>query len=215
MAVHGRHRGKLCKLAMAATNFNLTHFLRRCLQPPEHDVNSRLWKMGRSQWDTYKNLLMVAGKSPVEIALDAKGTPTKVKKKGRGKAAATVARGLPMMFEAPTKKNYLPSPLHELHTVWKMSQKHNDPIEMGYIRGDYQSSIKAFTDECLGGPETANKLLFHLEGLNELREVEQEAEMKKLIGDTYKQVLQRYIVALNKKKSAKKQAPNLQPIMKI
>ena len=93
----------------------------------------------------YKSLLVVAGKSPVEITLDAKGSPTKVKKKGRGKAAVTMARGLPIMYEPPTKKNFLPSPLHELHQVWKMSLKHQDPIEMGYIRGDYNSSIRAFT----------------------------------------------------------------------
>lgn len=178
-------------------------------------MNSRLWKMGRAQWDMYKSLLVVAGKSPVEITLDAKGSPTKMKKKGRGKAAATVARGLPMLYEPPPKKNFLPSPLHELHTVWKMSLKHNDPIEMGYIRGDYNSSIRSFTDDCLGGPETSNKLMFHLEGLSELREVEQETDMKKLIGDTYKQVLQRYMTALNKKKGAKKQAPGLHPIVKI
>jgi hypothetical protein len=184
-------------------------------QPPDHDINSRLWKMGRAQWDMYKSLLVVAGKSPVEIALDSKGSPAKLKKKGRGKAAAAVARGISMMYEAPPKKNFLPSPLHELHTVWKMSLKHNDPVEMGYIRTDYHSSIKAYTDDCLGGPETSNKLLFHLEGLNELREVDQESEIKKLIGDTYKQVLQRYLIALNKKKIAKKPAPGLQPMMKI
>lgn len=164
----------------------------------------------------YKSLLVVAGKSPVEITLDAKGSPTKIKKKGRGKAAATIGRGLPMIYEAPAKKNFLPSPLHELHSVWKMSLKHNDPVEMSYIRGDYHHGIKTFAEECMGGPETVNRLLFHLEGLNELREVEQEPEMKKVIGDTYKQVLQRYVAALNKKKSAKKTpSSTMTPILKL
>lgn len=182
---------------------------------PEHDVNSRLWKMARAQWDMYKSLLVVAGKSPVEITLDAKGSPAKIKKKGRGKAAATISRGMPLMhFDPPAKKNFLPSPLHELHTVWKMSLKHNDPVEMGYIRGDYQNALKAFTDECMGGPETPTKLLWHLEGLNELREVDQEADMKSLIGNAYKNVLQRYLSALNKKNKGGKKTTGL-PILKI
>ena len=64
------------------------------LQPPDHDVNSRLWKMGRAQWDMYKSLLVVAGKSPIEITLDAKGSPAKIKKKGRGKAKKPVVSGV-------------------------------------------------------------------------------------------------------------------------
>ena len=174
-------------------------------EPPEHDVNGRLWKMGRVQWEMYKSLLVVAGKTPLEITLDVKGSPTKAKKKGRGKAAATIARGMPVMhYDAAPKKNFLPSPLHELHHVWKMSSKRNDAMEMGFIRKDYLNNVRAFADECQSGPETPSKLLWSLEGLNELRDADQDPEIKKLVADAYGQVLQRYLSALNKKKGITK-----------
>jgi hypothetical protein len=179
-------------------------------EPPEHDINGRLWKMGRNQWEEYKNLLVGAGKTPMEIAMDnsygTKTSPGKMKpirKGGRGKAT-TVPRNMPVVqYEPAPKKNYLPSPLHDLHVVWKMTARHNDPVEMGYIRKDYQNCIRLYVEECHGGPDTPSKLLWHLEGLNELRDVEQEEEMKRLIGDTYKEVLQRYVAALNKRKGSR------------
>lgn len=173
-------------------------------EPPDHDVNGRLWKMGRLQWETYKSLLVVAGKNPIEIALDVKGSPTKIKKKGRGKAAATIARGMPLMHYDPPKKNYLPSPLHEIHHIWKMSSKRGDAMEMGFIRKDYLNNVRAFSEDCMSGPETPTKLLWSLEGLNELREIEQDPEIKKIISDAYAQVLQRYLAALQKKRGITK-----------
>ncbi|CAB9521910.1 expressed unknown protein [Seminavis robusta] len=176
---------------------------------PEHDINGRLWKMGRTQWEMYKSLLVVAGKSPVEITMDGSypktipGGKIKTLKKGRKGTPVTRQQTPIVHYEPAPKKNYLPSPLHDLHIVWKMTVKHNDPIEMGYIRKDYQNCIRMFIEECHGGPETPNKLLWHLEGLNELRDVEQEDEIRKQIGDAYKAVLQRYVAALNKKKGGK------------
>lgn len=175
-------------------------------EAPDHDINGRLWKMGRAQWEMYKSLLVVAGKSPLEIELEVKGPDSAkltmgTKKKGRGKAAATIARQMPIVhYEAAPKKNYLPFPLHELHHIWKMSFKRNDQMEMSFIRKDYVQSIRSFADECLTGPETTSKLLWNLEGLNELREIDQEPECRKIIADTYANVLQRYVVSLNKKR---------------
>jgi len=171
--------------------------------------------MGRSQWEMYKSLMVVAGKTPVEITLDAKGSPSKVpgKKKGGKKgmllgAAAMGSHARAMMYDTAPKRNYLPSPLHELHGIWKMSLKHNDMIELGYIRKDYHGGIRNFTEECQSGPDTASKLLWNLEGLNELREVQQEPEVKSLISDAYKQVLQRYLAALSRKKTATRKGHN-------
>lgn len=178
-------------------------------EPPEHDVNGRLWKMGRGQWEMYKSLLVVAGKSPLEIQMDIKGvagSPGKAKKKGRGKAAATISRGMPIMhhYDTSVKKNYLPSPLHELHHIWKMSFKRGDTMEMGFIRKDYTTNIRTFAEECSSGPDSPTRLLWTLEGLNELREIEHEAEIKKIIGDAYANVLQRYLAALNRKRGLAK-----------
>ena len=72
------------------------------------------------------------------------------------------------------------------------------------MRKDYTNNIRTFAEESSGGPDTPTRLLWSLEGLNELREIEQEAEIKKVIADAYANVLQRYLMALNRKKGLAK-----------
>lgn len=176
---------------------------------PDHDAHIRLWKLGRAQWEMYKSLLVVAGKQPMEITLDAKGSPIKAKKKGK---KASIGRGYSLMsYEAASKKPRLPSPLEELHHVWIMSQEHKDVDrsneELDIIRKDYEKHIQTFTDDCSGGPNNPTNLLWYLEGLNELREAKQDEQIKKLISDTYKAVLQRYVgVVTNPSTASKKRA---------
>lgn len=166
---------------------------------PDHDANGRLWKLGRSQWEMYKSLLVVAGKQPMEITLDAKGSPTKPKKKGKNKIP-TLGGVRMVSYEPAPKKPKLPSPLEELHNAWKMSVKHDGSEdgkeELDIIRNEYQKHIQTFAEDCTGGPDNSTNLSWYLEGLNELREAKQDEEIKKLLTNTYKAVLQRYVTVV-------------------
>jgi hypothetical protein len=178
-------------------------------EPPAHDANGRLWKLGRSQWEMYKSLLVVAGKQPMEISLDARGSPAKIKKRGKGKASVGGVRMV--SYEAPPKKPKLPSPLEELNDCWKMSIKYEGTTEgkeeLEIIRKEYHKHIQTFVEDCTGSADNTTNLAWYLEGLNELRDIKQDDEIKKVIWDTYKTVLERYVNIVTTPGAASKKRP--------